>query len=340
MREVPDGEKGRAFERLIQLYLQSQPEYRTTLQEVWLLRDVPAKVRKAINLPYLDEGIDLIARDRRGKYWAIQAKFRTQHDQPLTRRELSTFTALAFNTCRNISLAVIAHTCAKPVSKHHLLRDTREIGLDRWQSADWSLIVRNLKSKRDVRPAARKPRPDQVRAINAAKTHFLRNKETRGRLIMPCGTGKSLIAFWTAEALKAKTIVVAVPSLGLIRQSVADWTREFLAKGQKPDWICVCSDDSVGNLERDEIVGEVYDTGLPTFADPKEIARELREPGKIKIVFTTYQSGEQLVTAARLAKTKFDLVIFDEAHRTVGSQSKSFATLLRDRSLKTAIACS
>ena len=138
-------------------------------------------------------------------------------------------------------MAVIAHTCGKPVSKHHLMRDTREVGLDRWQSADWSLIVRNLKGK-SVRPQPRKPRPDQLRAITAAKKH---NKETRGRLIMPCGTGKSLIAFWTAEALKAKTIVVAVPSLGLIRQSVTDWTRKFLAKGQKPDWICVCSDDSV-----------------------------------------------------------------------------------------------
>jgi superfamily II DNA or RNA helicase len=334
MREVPDGEKGRAFERLIQLYLQSQPEYRTTLREVWLLRDVPADVRKVINLPYLDEGIDLIARDRHGKYWAIQAKFRTQHDVPLTRRELSTFTALASNTCRNVSLAVIAHTCAKPVSKHHLLRDTREIGLDRWQSADWSLIVRSLKSKREVRPAPRKPRPDQVRAIAAAKNHFLRNKAARGRLIMPCGTGKSLTAFWIAEALKANTIVVAVPSLGLIRQSVADWTREFLAKGQKPDWLCVCSDDSVGNLERDEIVGEVYDLGLPTHTDPKQIASLLRAASKTKIVFTTYQSSDRLAAAARLAKAKFDLVIFDEAHRTVGARSNSFATLLRDRTFK------
>ena len=239
-----------------------------------------------------------------------------------------------WNICRNINLAIVAHTTSLPIRKRKLLRDTREIGLDRWQSADWSLIVRNLKGK-SVRPQPRKPRPDQLRAITAAKKHFIRNKETRGRLIMPCGTGKSLIAFWAAEALKAKTIVVAVPSLGLIQQSVTDWTREFLAKGQKPDWICVCSDDSVGNLERDEIVGEVYATGLPTHTDPKEIARELRRPGKTKIVFTTYQSSDQLAAAARLVGAKFDLVIFDEAHRTVGARSNSFATLLRDRTFKT-----
>jgi superfamily II DNA or RNA helicase len=151
---------------------------------------------------------------------------------------------------------------------------------------------------------------------------------------MPCGTGKSLTAYWIAQALKAKTIVVVVPSLSLIRQSVADWTREFLAQGEMPDWICVCSDDSVGNLERDEFVGDVYDSGLPTHTKPKEIASLLRGPGKIQIVFTTYHSGSQLVAAARLAGIRFDLVIFDEAHRTAGVRSKSFATLLRDQMLK------
>ena len=57
---LSNDEKGRHFERLVQLYLQTQPEYRTKLADVWLQRDVPADVRKTINLPQLDEGIDLI----------------------------------------------------------------------------------------------------------------------------------------------------------------------------------------------------------------------------------------------------------------------------------------
>ena len=126
------GEKGAVFERLTQLYLQTAPEYRTTLQHVWLLREVPADVRKRLNLPGPDEGIDLIACTRRGEYWAIQSKFRSQRDIPLNRRELSTFTSLAFQTCSNIALAVVAHTASKPVSKRHLMRNTVEIGLDRW----------------------------------------------------------------------------------------------------------------------------------------------------------------------------------------------------------------
>ena len=331
------GEKGAVFERLTQLYLQTTPEYRTELQHVWLLREVPADIRKRLNLPGLDEGIDLIACTRRGEYWAIQSKFRSQRDVPLNRRELGTFTSLAFNTCNNIALAVVAHTANKPVSKHHLMRNTVEIGLDRWQSLDhdiWGLIVGRLKG-RSARPEPRSPRPHQHKAISAAKAHFVRDKVARGRMIMPCGTGKSLTAYWIAKALKAKTIVVAVPSLALIRQSLADWTREFLAHDQKPDWLCVCSDETVGNLDRDEFVGEVYDLGLPTHTDTNEIAALLRaQSNGPKIVFTTYQSSDRLAAAARKAGIKFDLAILDEAHKTVGVHSKTFATLLGDKKIK------
>src|SRR5262245_1643909 len=181
-------EKGAVFERLTQLYLQTVPEYQSELAHIWPLREVPPQVRKLLALPALDEGIDFIASTRHGKYWAIQSKFRSQHDRPLTRRELGTFSSLAFNTCNNIELAVVAHTASKPVSKRHLMRNTTEIGLERWQSLDreaWSLIVERLKGRSAV-PKARPPKPHQSHAVAAAKTHFVRDGAARGRLIMPC----------------------------------------------------------------------------------------------------------------------------------------------------------
>jgi predicted helicase len=66
-KTLSNTEKGIAFERLTQLYLQTAPEYRTELQHAWLLRDVPVDIRKRLNLPGPDEGIDLIARTRRGE---------------------------------------------------------------------------------------------------------------------------------------------------------------------------------------------------------------------------------------------------------------------------------
>ena len=121
-KQLPtQGEKGAVFERLTQLYLQTIPEYRAALRHVWTLREVPPDVRKLLNLPTLDEGIDFIACTRHGEYWAIQSKFRSQRDKPLNRKELGTFSSLAFNTCSNIALAVVAHTCSKPVGGEFII---------------------------------------------------------------------------------------------------------------------------------------------------------------------------------------------------------------------------
>ena len=125
-----------------------------------------------------------------------------------------------------------------------------------------------------------------------------------------------------------------MPSLALIRQSLTDWTREFLARGIIPNWLCVCSDETVGNLERDEFVGETYELGIPTHTDPKQIAPLLKGRSRPLIVFTTYQSSDKLAAAARRANLTFDLAILDEAHKTVGVRSKKFATLLREKAIK------
>jgi predicted helicase len=187
---------------------------------------------------------------------------------------------------------------------------------------------------RSEAPKARLPKPHQIAAITAARTHFVRDGAARGRLIMPCGTGKSLTAYCIAEALKAKLILVAVPSLALVRQSLFDWTREFLAHRVKPDWFCVCSDESVGNLESDTFIGEVYDLGVPARTEVGEIAAFLRARSNgPKIVFTTYQSSNNLAAAARKAKVRFDLAILDEAHKTVGKHSKTFATLVSEKKI-------
>lgn len=327
---------GKAFERLTQLYLLTQPEYRAKLKSVWRLADVPARVRGRLRLPGTDEGIDLLAETHTGEFWAVQCKFRSDTASALTYRELSTFTSLAFVTCKGISLAIVAHTCSKPVRKHKLLGHTTEIGLDRWLALGdegWRAIQAAVAGKpKALKP--RKPRPHQVRAIKAAEKHFVAGNAARGRLVMPCGTGKSLTAFWIAQALNPRTILVAVPSLSLIKQSLTDWTREFLAHGEVPDWLCVCSDESTGKLEQDEFVGNTYDLGVDATTRPEEIAEFLgRRTRKRKIIFATYQSGTALAAGAKKAGKPIDLAILDEAHRTVGSKDKSFARLLSDQNI-------
>ena len=48
------------------------------------------------------------------------------------------------------------------------------------------------------------------------------------------------------------------------------------------------------------------------------------------MVFSTYQSGKALAEAARASNPRFDLGIFDEAHKTVGDKDGLLAHLLLD----------
>ncbi len=331
-------QKGLMFEILTVQTLKYHHIYKSIIQNVWLLRNgVPAQLKKKLNLPNTDEGIDIIAQTYSGEYWAIQCKFKSSNEPP-TMRELSTFNNLAHTHCKNISSAILFHTGEKGVRKKHLMGDKyAEVGLEFWLGLtpqDWEKLSETSKSKKS-KPEIRKPREHQKNAIKHAKKHFLNDGESRGRLIMPCGTGKSLTAFWIANELKAGSIIVAVPSLNLIKQSLEDWTAEFIAQNEnpRPEWQVICSDDSTSKIE-DEFVNDVYSLGIPTTTSIEEITKFLKKKTTSrKIIFTTYQSSDRLAEASRKAKFTFDLAILDEAHKTVGGKSKSFATLLSDKNI-------
>ncbi len=120
---------------------------------------------------------------------------------------------------------------------------------DVWRNLDNEFFVRLQQSLlgRIVKLEPRSPRPHQQRAIRNATTHFVEEGNARGKLILPCGTGKSLTGYWIAEQLEAKTILVAVPSLALVRQMLKEWLREAVAQEREVQWIAVCSDESVGD---------------------------------------------------------------------------------------------
>ena len=59
--------RGRGFERLCRWVLENAPEYAAKVEKVWLWDDWPGRWAA-------DAGIDLVARDRDGGLWAVQAK--------------------------------------------------------------------------------------------------------------------------------------------------------------------------------------------------------------------------------------------------------------------------
>ena len=326
---------GSIFENLTKLYLEVSPEYKTKLSKVYLLNEVPNALKKKLNLPNTDEGIDLIAETFDKEYWAIQCKFRSDKTETLkVKGDLATFNNLAFTICKNISHGIVCATVNRPPKKEHLLnvgyillKDW--LGLDR----DNGELFKQIKNKaigKISKPKKLSPRPHQKKAITKTLSYFKNNE--RGKMIMPCGTGKSLTAFWIAEKMKSKSILVAVPSLSLLQQTLKVWTKEFLLHNIQPDWLCVCSDDTVKE-EQDDFVTFSADLGIKVDTNPRVIKKFLsKKTNKIKIVFTTYQSGR--ATAIGSKGYTYDLGIMDEAHKTVGSKDKEMAHLLHQKNVK------
>ena len=94
-----------------------------------------------------------------------------------------------------------------------------------------------------------RPLPHQVTALTAlARANAL---FARYQLGSACGTGKTLTGRWHAQACQADVIVVFLPSLALLAQTLAEWRR-----AADPGWpweaIVVCSDKSTapGAAER------------------------------------------------------------------------------------------
>lgn len=330
-------EKGNAFERLTQLYLQLSPVYQSKLRYVWLLHEVPHKLVSELNLPSTDKGIDLVAETVDGKYWAIQCKYRDDETASVTWDELSTFVGLAFGVCKKISFGLI---CSSTEHVTSLLRNQAQIGfcaIDIWRHLEQELFD-GIKLKLMAQPVSlmpKEPRPHQKRALENGIAYFGDQSNTRGKLIAPCGSGKSLTGFWLADALKSNLTLVAVPSLALIRQTLAVWLRESLALGKRLDWLCVCSDESAGKVYQDDLVVFAHDLGIPCTTDEKQVADWLSaEAEHSRVVFTTYQSAQVVSAAARTAGTKFDIGIMDEAHKTVGRKDRQFSHLLFDENIE------
>ena len=76
---------------------------------------------------------------------------------------------------------------------------------------------------------------------------------------MPCGSGKSLTALWISARLSANKVVIAVPSLALVKQTLTTWMTEAIAHGDYPDWLCVCGDESAGQVSSDDLISFAHD---------------------------------------------------------------------------------
>ncbi|KMV19596.1 hypothetical protein ACT17_05975 [Mycolicibacterium conceptionense] len=153
----------------------------------------------------------------------------------------------------------------------------------------------------------------QVKAVKDLRVHLSAGSR-RATLVMPCGTGKTIVAAHLIPTEASARTVMFVPSLVLARQSVARILR--VHPRMAPDQVLYVD----SNTDEDE----------RHTTDPRRIANWLKKASGPQVVMCTYASAPRLMEAAGIARCTFDLAICDEAHHTAGTMDKAWALPTRD----------
>ena len=181
--------------------------------------------------------------------------------------------------------------------------------------------------------------------------------EARGRIILPCGTGKTRISLRIVEELTppGAVSVVLCPSIALVAQI----RREYLQYAAVPiDALAVCSDVTAGydpkkEGRRNATLDPTVDNGNVSASEVKgrvttaidEIADWMRQGvigDGIKVLIGTYQSSDKVSEALLNAGVRARVLIADEAHRTAGlkrKNSKSKATNEEEKRIRDFTVC-
>jgi superfamily II DNA or RNA helicase len=287
-------------------------------------RDIPRELCEEFKLSIKDDGVDGLIMTVDGKSIAYQAKFRSGRVSPSS-NELNNFWSEA--EYANFRL-VISNAVSLP-SDTHKRKNGLSVLIDKFMNLDktffrflYDSIIKNTIS--DIRPKKLKPLPFQERILESIVEGFKR--VDRGKVIAACASGKTLISLWASERLNSQSVLFFAPNLALIRQSLERWTQNA-----NTDFIhlAVCSDSTISEGLEDQIEVKQSEIDLPVTTNPEDIISFLKlETSKKRVIVSTYQSVECIKEAlSRLPGYKFDLVVYDEAHRTAGNKDSGLFSL-------------
>ena len=314
---VDTTEKGDAMEHLVYFYLKSNSQY-YDIKEIYMEDEIPEAIRIKLKLERKDNGVDGIIVRNDGKIIAYQVKFRTKHAVP-TAQDLSTFWAES----EYADMRLICANCTNLPKVSSKKKNQMSILLDTFMELDslfFDSFLAYLKGNSNSSIIRTKATPDgdhsyQQELIDQIVAGLSTND--RGKFIAACGIGKTLIAMWVHEKLKANTVLFVVPSLALIKQTLDSWVRNCNIPFS---FLCVCSDSSVATLEEDDINTISTDVDFPVTTNPSDIQKFLSSSSEKKVIFVTYNSLDAISNVLCDTNYNFDLGIFDESHRTAGTK--------------------
>ncbi len=319
MHAIPNlRHKGSLFEKVSKRFLKehdSANEYESIdLWNNWKLRGNKG-----------DRGIDMVITTASKEYIAVQCKF---HQDSVSLNDISTFLSQL-----QAGVDEVRFKKGIIISTSHLTRATLEEieqirknkGIDIVEITEEDFIYSQIDWEKfdptktqDELPLhdKKKPRSHQTEAINATKEYFSSPKNTRGKLIMACGTGKTYTSLKIMEALDPKITLFLAPSIALLSQTF----REYAQEKSEPFYASiVCSDDKTGQ-SKDEDNDDINFSELPLkpstrLEDILSVRKKAQKENKRFIIFSTYQSMLRIKEAQEAGLGEIDLIICDEAHR-------------------------
>ncbi|GAA9414454.1 DEAD/DEAH box helicase family protein [Helicobacter pylori] len=315
--------KGSLFEKISKRFLQehdSANEYESI--QLWSDWKLKGKER--------DRGIDIVIQTTSKEYIAVQCKF---HQNSISLNDIATFLTQLQSGVGDVRFkkGIIISTSNLTRAALEEIEQIRSAGKDIdidiiteedfiYSQIDWEKF--DPTKTEDELPLCDKksPRSHQIEAINATKEYFSSPKNARGKLIMACGTGKTYTSLKIMEALDPKIMLFLAPSIALLSQTF----REYAQEKSEPFYASiVCSDDKVGqskNEDNDDIkFSELPIKPSTRLEDILSVYQKAQKENKRFIIFSTYQSALRIKEAQEAGLGGIDLIICDEAHRTVGA---------------------
>ncbi|EJC11497.1 hypothetical protein HPHPP16_0820 [Helicobacter pylori Hp P-16] len=315
--------KGSLFEKISKRFLlehDSANEYESI--DLWSDWKLKGKER--------DRGIDIVIQTTSKEYIAVQCKF---HQNSISLNDISTFLTqlqsgvgkVRFKKGIIISTSHLTRAALKEIEQNR----SAGMGIDIdiiteedfiYSRIDWEKFDPTKTEGEIPLCDKKKPRPHQTEAINATKEYFSDPKNARGKLIMACGTGKTYTSLKIMETLDPKITLFLAPSIALLSQTF----REYVQEKSEPFYASiVCSDDKVGQ-SKNEDNDDINFSELPIKPSTRlenilSVHEKAQKENKRFIIFSTYQSALRIKEAQEAGLGGIDLIICDEAHRTVGA---------------------